>query len=428
MSPDRRFEQELPALLDDLYLGPMPTYRDHILQQTVRSRQRPAWLIPERWLPMVDIAGQPLLVRRLPWRTIGLVVLLMALLVVALAALAVGARPNLPPPFGPAANGLVAYASGGDIYTVDPASGIAKAVVTGTDTDFAPVWSRDGTHIAFEREVVAGSAGRLYVAQADGTALVAITTIEQAQLASSSFSPDGSAVVFTAGADPSSELWIAKADGSGARQINVGLSVREQSYRPPNGAEVIFAADPTTSSGSGIYLVDVATGTLRTIVKPSAGVTLDRVTVAPNGSRVVYVASTVDPARNTYRVHVAAIDGSRDVTLPMPQGATFQDAPAWSNDSSSLVIVRGYSTHNQAMTLAVLPADGSGVGVESARGLTGCCDNVMAWAPDDRSVLVDPENLSGETAPQLLLDPATGATLPIPWVAEGDPAWQRLAP
>ena len=96
MSPERRFEQDLPSLLEDLYLGPTPTYRDHVLQQTARTRQRPAWLVLERWLPMVDIAGQPVLVRRLPWRTIGLVVLLMALLVVALAALAVGGRPNLP--------------------------------------------------------------------------------------------------------------------------------------------------------------------------------------------------------------------------------------------------------------------------------------------------------------------------------------------
>ena len=269
---------------------------------------------------------------------------------------------------------------------------------------------------------------QLFVAHADGSRLIAITAAGQPQLASYSFSPDGSEIAYTVGADPNSDLWIAKADGSGARQINVDMSVREPSYRSPNGAEIIFAADPGYNTGSGIYAVDLATGTLRTIVKPSAGVTLDRVSVAPDGSRVVYVASTVDPAGNSYRVHVAAIDGSRDIILPMPQGATFQDAPAWSNDSTNLVIVRGYSAFNQAMTLAVLPADGSGVGVESARGLTGCCDNVMAWAPDDRSILVSPENLSNVTAPQLLLDPATGATLPIPWVAEGDPAWQRLAP
>ena len=46
MSSDRRFEQELPGLLDDLYMGLMPAYRDHVLQQTARTRQRPAWSFP----------------------------------------------------------------------------------------------------------------------------------------------------------------------------------------------------------------------------------------------------------------------------------------------------------------------------------------------------------------------------------------------
>ena len=102
MSSDRRFEQELPGLLDDLYMGPMPAYRDHVLQQTARTRQRPAWSFLERWLPMVDIARQPVLVPRLPWRTIGLGLVLLALLVaIVAAALVVGGRPKLPPPFGP---------------------------------------------------------------------------------------------------------------------------------------------------------------------------------------------------------------------------------------------------------------------------------------------------------------------------------------
>ena len=98
-------------------MGPMPTYRDHVLQQTARTRQRPAWSILGRWLPMVDIARQPVLAPRLPWRAIGLGLVLLALLVALVAALVVGGRPSLPAPFGLARNGLVAYASGGDIYT-----------------------------------------------------------------------------------------------------------------------------------------------------------------------------------------------------------------------------------------------------------------------------------------------------------------------
>ena len=72
MSSDRRFEQELPGLLDELFMGPMPAYRDIVLDQAGRTRQRPAWSFLERWLPMVDVVRQPVLAPRLPWRAIGL--------------------------------------------------------------------------------------------------------------------------------------------------------------------------------------------------------------------------------------------------------------------------------------------------------------------------------------------------------------------
>ena len=370
---------------------------------------------------------------RLHWAIVGAVLALLLLGAIAGAGALhrdPAVRPQLPEPFGLARNGLVAYADGGDIYTVDPVSGTARAVVIGPETDLAPVWSLDGTRFVFERKVIgATGSGRLFVARADGSGIVPITAAPQSQLASYSFSPDGSEVVFSAGPAPNSELWIAKADGSSAaRRIDVGMGVQGPSYGPPNGAEIIFAGGSATGAGSGIYAVDVASGTVRTIVQPSAGVGLDWVRVAPDGSRVAYSVWTSDPSRNTYSVHVSAIDGSGPVTLPMPRGATFQDGPAWSNDGTRIVVVRGYATRNQDVALAVLPADGSAVGIETHRGLTGCCDTVTAWAPDDTSILMSPEDLSGATKPQLLLDPLTGVSRPTPWAAIGDPAWQRLVP
>ena len=427
MTSDRRFEQELPALLDHLYMGPMPTYRDNVLRQTARTRQRPAWTFLERWLPVVDIARQPIIAPRLPWRAIGLGLVLLAVLIAMVAALVVGGRPNLPKPFGLARNGLVAYASGGDIYTVDPASGLATAVVTGPETDQKPVWSGDGTHFAFTRSAAGGADSLLFVARTDGSGLVALTPQPLPQLSSYAFSPDGREVAFISGPGADTQLWIAKADGSDLRRIDVGMSVRESAFRPPNGAEIVFAGNSATG-GSGIYAVDVATGTLKTVVQPTAGVGLGWLRVAPDGSRVAYSASTTDPARNTYRVQVSAIDGTGTVTLPMPSGATFQDAAAWSNDSTRIAVARGYAARNEDMALAVLPADGSGVGIETARGLTGCCDTVLSWAPDDTSILMSPEDLNGQIQPQLLLDPVTGVSHTTPWVATGDPAWQRLAP
>ena len=427
MTSERRFDQDLPDLLAQVAQAPAPEYRDLIVQRTARTRQRPAWTFPERWLPMSVVTSRAAVAPRIPLRIVGLVALLLIVLIVG-AVLIGGSQRHLPAPFGVAVAGHVAYAKGGDIYTADPVTGVATAIVTGPETDVHPVWSGDGTRFVFERKAAgATGVGRLFVARADGTGIVAITTTPQSQLAGYTFSPDGSEVAFTAVADGSSQLWIAKSDGTGARKVDVGMSVIWPSYRPPDGREIVFASDPGDFGGNGIYAVAVATGTVRTIVEPSSHVALDRVMMAPDGSRVTYPAWTPGSTVNTYRVQVSRLDDSKTLTLPMPQGATFQDAPAWSNDSTRIVITRGYATHNQEMTLAVLPADGTGVGTETARGLTGCCDTVIDWAPDDKSILVSPEDLSGNLMPQLLLDPATGMTRATPWTAIADPAWQRIA-
>ena len=58
MTSDRRFEQDLPDLMAQLAPRRVPDYRDDIVRQTARTRQRPAWTFPERWLPM-DITLAP---------------------------------------------------------------------------------------------------------------------------------------------------------------------------------------------------------------------------------------------------------------------------------------------------------------------------------------------------------------------------------
>ena len=106
------------------------------------------------------------------------------------------------------------------------------------------------------------------------------------------------------------------------------MSAYEPWFRPRDGAELIFAGNPGTGTGNGIYAVSLSTGVVRTIVTPSVGIEIDRITVAPDGSRVAYSAATDGSDVNTYRVMVTGIDGSGTVTMPMPGGATFQDAAA----------------------------------------------------------------------------------------------------
>ena len=87
--------------------------------------------------------------------------------VAAAAAIYVGSHQTvLPQPFGPARNGLVAYAKAGDIYTVDPKTDVSKAIVTGKDQDSMATFSRDGTRLAFVR--LSGAGYSVYLDDVDG--------------------------------------------------------------------------------------------------------------------------------------------------------------------------------------------------------------------------------------------------------------------
>jgi dipeptidyl aminopeptidase/acylaminoacyl peptidase len=424
MTSERRFETDLPEILGQLAMGPTPDYRNDIVRATARTRQRPAWTFPGRWIPMTAVASRVAAAPRIPWRILVVVALLLILAVSAL--LIVGSQRRVTPPFGLAANGQVAYEANGDIYTVDPVSGISTAVVAGPEIDTRPVWSRDGAHFVFERKSV--EKGRLFVANANGTEIVAVMTDASDNLWNFTFSPDGTDVVFTSGPDPNIELWIGKADGSGVRRLAIGSAINSPTFRPPDGSEIVFGGESAQHRGTGLYAVDVKSGTVREILPPSPGVGRDWVRVSPDGSRIAYSAFVDDPDRNAYVVHVVDADGTDDRALPMPAGATFQDAPAWSNDGRRLIVARGYDTRDQDMALAIIPADGSGIGVETRHGLILCCDTVYEWSPDDTTILVAPNGDSQDAAQQLLVDPTTGASRPAPWKTTSLPAWQRRAP
>jgi Tol biopolymer transport system component len=427
MTTAQRLERDLPLILDELAMSPYPDYIDGVLSVTQRKHQRPGWTLPERWLPMTAITTRAAAVPRTPLRLAALVALVILALVVA-ALLIAGSQRPLPAPFGQAADGMVAFASNGDIYTADPISGAARAVVATSDVDAAPVWSRDGTHFVFAREIAGTDGGRLYTARADGSDVTAVMRDPLSGLAAYSFSPNGRQIVFLAGPQDARQMWIANVDGTGVRSLYPDKSAADPAWLPPNGMEVVFASNPGADVANGLYAVDVATGAVRTIVQPVGGIGVGWVRPSPDGSRIAYSAAPFGGDSNGYRVHVVTTDGKTNITLPIPQGAMFEDAPNWSNDGTRLVVTRGYSARNQDVAVAVVPADGSGVGVESARRVTGCCDTETEWAPDDRFILVSPEDLDGNFTQNLLLDPSTGLTKPAPWAATTTPDWQRLAP
>ena len=107
------FDRTVSDWLDEQAGHGMPGYLDEVLTRTTRTRQRPWWSSPERWLP-VQSTARFAQVPRMAW----LLVVLGLVVALGTAILVVGSPKRPPSPFGPAAQGNVLYAgTDGDIYS-----------------------------------------------------------------------------------------------------------------------------------------------------------------------------------------------------------------------------------------------------------------------------------------------------------------------
>ncbi len=135
MTTPTRIERELPGILGDLSAGPAPDYLDDVFGRTGRTRQRPAWSFPERWLPMADITRSRAFPYSPPWRLIAVALVIIALIVAAALAYVGSQQHACRRRSGRLANGLIPYASNGDIYLGDPITGQTRLLVAESRDD-----------------------------------------------------------------------------------------------------------------------------------------------------------------------------------------------------------------------------------------------------------------------------------------------------
>lgn len=433
MTTERRLERDLPQIMGDLAMGPYPDYIDDVLATTAQRRQRPVWTFPERWLPMAVVTRRPLFAPNVPWRTLGTLALL-GLLVAAAVAAYVGSQSRLPDPFGPARNGLITYASNGDIFTADPVTGMETVIVSGPDDDLAPRFSLDGTHIVFERRPTLTAPGVLHVARSDGSEIVQITPEPIANIESYAFSPDGRQILVSAGGG----LHVANADGSEMRTLAIdGLLASEPDYSAPDGAEVVFVGKTTGVTATGLYAVQPDGNGLRTIVEPT---NLDVIAPrwSPDGSRIAYSAYAVDyqTGGSLLRAYVVTADGQSNRLLRELPADDLENATDWSNDGTRLLIEGCYAdpaddTAECVTGYSVVPVDGNGSAVElDVPAPYRAAENTWhVWAPDDGAILTVAVDFEGRpTSTPLLWDPLTGRSRAWAGPTAGRPSWQRLAP
>ncbi|HEX5015296.1 MAG TPA: hypothetical protein VFV72_14180 [Candidatus Limnocylindrales bacterium] len=430
MTQQTQFDRVLPGLFDDLAGARIPDYLEAAIETASSRTQRPAWTYPGRWLPMqVTTAALP--VARGQLRLVGMLALIGLLVAMAIAAY-VGSRqaPRVTvPPFGPAGNGVIAVEKDGDIFVADRPGGDLRPLVVGPGDDRSPMFSSDGSRLAFVRADTAdtGQGDLLMVADADGTNVVQLPPFGRVTSNSRwSFAPDGRSLMTVAQIGDGKRILIRPTDPAAAPAVlDIRLPaswmlVENPSFRPTNPQEILVVAQLRSDGPRGLYVYDLATGGIRTIVEPTEADELYVKDVAwlPDGEHI------------TYSGRIVAADGSGSHALAALESDRISPV---SNDGTRIVSdipktdIPGDDSHQRAV---VVPINGRGESVELACGLGTPieCAWSWIWSPDD-SMLIGtvPHEISST---YLQADPATGEVTELDWVVAevGPQAWQRVAP
>ena len=430
-----RFELELPTALSDVAGTGRSDYLSDILGRTARTRQRPAWASLERWLP-VNTAILRAPIARVPWRPFVAAALVL-LLVVALLAVYLGGQRRLPPPFGPAANGLIPYNANGDILVGDPLTGTGRLLVGGPSNDYGPTFAPNGTHIAFLRagprcpkpgEDCPGGED-VVVVSADGTGAHAINERPLVGIRAAAWAADSRSLFVAQGAYGVNRLARVPIDGGAAQELATGLEVDWIIVRPPSGNELLVRG--FVNGAFGIYAMRADGSDVRLLAPGNdPGESLDGnqdlnfPTYSPDGSRIYY--NRYVEAAQTIQAWVMNADGS-DQHRFNPSGpacCAWEGEMAPSPDGKSVLMWRvppdGPPGGNQ---VTVFPADGSGTGRTIGPRVTSTAH--WAWSPDSTKVLLNYNEPS--EGDQVVIDVATGRWDTLPGKADAEPDWQRMA-
>jgi Tol biopolymer transport system component len=411
-------ERDLTAWFAEATSPRDPELTEDVLWVTARTRQRPRWSFTDRWVPSSVLSLGRRTLSPVPWRMVALLALLV-ILTVAAVAVYVGSRPRLPAPYGLAAPGLVAYAQNGDIFAVDPITGIREALAIGPDDDTEPRWSLDGTRVAFLRGRATPDTGvsrtSIVIVDAGTQDVVAVspalTGIDTDTVA---WAPDGRSLTVGGQLEQSlPRLNLVDAGTGKLTPLAVDYAGLDVHWRPPDGHQLLFLG--TSGTDSALFVVDVVDGSVTKVASPGVQSGVLRPSGwTPDGRRVIY--TTQDVAEGPLRTHVVEIATGAQVIID----AAFAHV---SNDGRRIVAIDDYDR----MCVADI---GGGpcrrIGVPGqAYGSTTAAG--VHWSPDDAWILSRSQDTIGES---YLVDPDPEAVPGVQpsWLDDGGESWQRTAP
>jgi Tol biopolymer transport system component len=217
------------------------------------------------------------------------------------------------------------HSSGGQAYNlsvVDVETGQVRELAGGVNAR-APVWSPDGSRIAFEgldpddeveeRYGIRGVWSDIWVVDADGENLRRLAHREFHD-SGAAWSPDGKSIAWSGmdiepgGQASSPSLYVASVEGGDVRTLGSGTGP----VWSPNGGRIAFVqarlAEGDGSYAQDLLLLDVESGERTTLASGLRDVS--RPVWAPDGTRIAFLSAHEGGSRAAAQIYVVDVEGA----------------------------------------------------------------------------------------------------------------------
>jgi TolB protein len=295
---------------------------------------------------------------------------------------------RVPPPFGLARTGLLAFDGGGDLYLANADGTGLHALTSGPAYDFGPTFSLDGTRIAYWTGVSCRSGSpcvgpfSIQVVDVDGSHAFPVDQgIGDMVDPTITWSPDGGRLAYVKKVDGTSRVIVVdlrRGTSIAIGDANLDATAPQWS---PRGDLVAFDGSHR-GNGFGVYVAPVAGGPAQRVSEPQGGVDIGSAQWSPDGSTLLFFSENVGP-HDIYSVRADG-GGLRNLTNSLDD----EFYPVWSNAGTKIAYERLASgqpvPQPQVNEVWVMDADGGNKRELPTHDVTGA---PTTWSPDDRDLL-----------------------------------------
>jgi len=254
-----------------------------------------------------------------------------------------------------------------------------------------PSWSPNGNN-----DIYLMDADGLHITQLTKDLFASVYILQSAADVEPVWSPDGSHIAFTSGRDNTmmnyidTNIYVMDADSSNIKQLT---GVGHEDAGPdwaPNGKQIAYVSKDTFTSDDNlmenptwnIYLINVdGSNEIQLTNDPANELEM---AWSPDGTQLAFIS---DRNGHDFDIYVMNVDGSDVVKVTNDAGNEF--GPAWSPDGSQIAF---NSDHNGNVQLFVMNADGSDI-----TQLTSDKSNSAypAWSPDGSHIVFESDREDG---------------------------------